>query len=233
VTGDTSDTSWRATAANEAALAQLILKTGEAVTAAAVALASSESPARPTAGAEAAGAGAGAKTRGGRKTRAASAAATATAAAGASGGGGRGEGSGAPSTSGGSGGSGGSSGSGGSGGSRDESEEAYCDALRPLMYDAAPLGSQHAYVANARDDLKVGAHIARVAREVAGLGSTLPLNRSSSALVRIDEERAVLWSIMLTGPEDTPYDGGCFIFDAFFPSGYPTVGLYKLNAVDS
>ena len=61
-----------------------------------------------------------------------------------------------------------------------------------------------------------------MAREVAGLGSTLPLNRSSSALVRIDEEKAVLWSIMLTGPEDTPYDGGCFIFDAFFPSGYPT-----------
>ena len=40
-----------------------------------------------------------------------------------------------------------------------------------------------------------------MAREVAGLAATLPLNRSSSAMVRIDEERAVLWSIMITGPE--------------------------------
>ena len=31
----------------------------------------------------------------------------------------------------------------------------------------------------------------------------------------------MLWSVLITGPEDTPYDGGAFVFDAFFPSGYP------------
>jgi baculoviral IAP repeat-containing protein 6 len=70
--------------------------------------------------------------------------------------------------------------------------------------------------------LKNGPHISRVARELAGLASTLPLSRSSSALVRVDERRAVQWTILITGPEDTPYDCGAFLFDAFFPSSYPT-----------
>ena len=28
---------------------------------------------------------------------------------------------------------------------------------------------------------------------------------------------------IITGPEGTPYEGGCFVFDLFFPSGYPNV----------
>jgi baculoviral IAP repeat-containing protein 6 len=40
--------------------------------------------------------------------------------------------------------------------------------------------------------------------------------------VRVDERRAVQWTILITGPEDTPYDCGAFLFDAFFPSSYPT-----------
>ena len=62
-------------------------------------------------------------------------------------------------------------------------------------------------------DLRNGPHISRVAKEIAGLaGGALPLNRSSSVFVRIDDAKSVVWSIMITGPEDTPYDGGCFIF---------------------
>ena len=102
------------------------------------------------------------------------------------------------------------------------SEEAsYRAALAAHVFDAAPLGSHHAFLSEAKVDLRVGAHVTRVAREVAGLGSTLPVSAASSAFVRVDEERAVLWSILITGPEDTPYDGGAFLFDAFFPSGYP------------
>lgn len=28
---------------------------------------------------------------------------------------------------------------------------------------------------------------------------------------------------IITGPEGTPYEGGCFVFDLFFPAGYPNV----------
>ena len=105
-----------------------------------------------------------------------------------------------------------------------EEEEAYQSALRPFTYDSAELiAAGHAYAGEARVDLRSGPHISRVAKEIAGLaGGALPLNRSSSAFVRVDDAKSVIWSIMITGPEDTPYDGGCFVFDAFFPSGYPT-----------
>jgi len=28
---------------------------------------------------------------------------------------------------------------------------------------------------------------------------------------------------MITGPVDTPYSRGCFVFDVYFPSNYPNV----------
>lgn len=28
---------------------------------------------------------------------------------------------------------------------------------------------------------------------------------------------------IITGPQDTPYEGGLFVFDVFFPAGYPNV----------
>jgi len=33
----------------------------------------------------------------------------------------------------------------------------------------------------------------------------------------------MLWRFLLTGPDDTPYAGGCFIFDIYFPPSYPAV----------
>lgn len=51
----------------------------------------------------------------------------------------------------------------------------------------------------------------------------LPLNRSSSVFVQVDESNCFMWRALITGPEDTPYSGGCFIFDIWFPGQYPCV----------
>ena len=29
--------------------------------------------------------------------------------------------------------------------------------------------------------------------------------------------------ILITGPSNTPYDSGCFVFDIYFPANYPKV----------
>ena len=63
--------------------------------------------------------------------------------------------------------------------------------------------------------------LVRLGREIAGLGSLLPLDPSSSIFVRIDEQKQTLWTAMIVGPEDTPYSGGCFVFDIYFPTNYP------------
>ncbi|CAL8462440.1 g1973 [Coccomyxa elongata] len=63
----------------------------------------------------------------------------------------------------------------------------------------------------------------RVGKEVAGLNMDLPLNPSSSVFVRIDEQNMTLWQALITGPANTPYENGCFVFDFYFPSTYPSV----------
>ncbi len=48
-----------------------------------------------------------------------------------------------------------------------------------------------------------------------------PANPNSSVLVAVDENNSVLWRALITGPDDTPYAGGVFIFDVYFPPRYP------------
>ena len=62
----------------------------------------------------------------------------------------------------------------------------------------------------------------RLSRELAGLRSLLPCTSSSSVFVRVDEQKLTLWQTMITGPDDTPYSGGCFLFDFYFPPSYPS-----------
>ena len=61
-----------------------------------------------------------------------------------------------------------------------------------------------------------------VPQEMSSLGSSLPCNLSSSVFVRVDEDRMDLMKALIIGPEDTPYSGGCFSFDIYFPPGYPS-----------
>ncbi|PNG99640.1 putative ubiquitin-conjugating enzyme protein 17, partial [Tetrabaena socialis] len=56
---------------------------------------------------------------------------------------------------------------------------------------------------------------------VASLASLLPLSACSSVFVRVDETAVQLWKAIVVGPEDTPYSGGCFLFDFYFPASYP------------
>jgi baculoviral IAP repeat-containing protein 6 len=105
----------------------------------------------------------------------------------------------------------------------DEAAEAraYCDALSPLTLDCCALSGEHAFRGDARADVPNAKQIRRVAKESAGLAALLPLTPSSSVFVRVDQACTSLWRALITGPEGTPYAGGCFIFDFFFPSGYP------------
>lgn len=63
----------------------------------------------------------------------------------------------------------------------------------------------------------------RVGRELASCESDLPVSASSSVFVVADEANSNLWKAMITGPENTPYCGGCFLFDIYFPPDYPRV----------
>nr|CAD7602043.1 unnamed protein product [Timema genevievae] len=63
--------------------------------------------------------------------------------------------------------------------------------------------------------------IMRIVQEMASLSTSLPLDSSSAIFVRTDDARFTLLRALIIGPEGTPYSGGCFQFDIFFPSFYP------------
>jgi len=67
--------------------------------------------------------------------------------------------------------------------------------------------------------------IFRVAQEISSLAApnSLPVTTSSSIFVRSDDEKSTLLKAVITGPEGTPYTGGVYEFDIYFPNKYPTV----------
>jgi len=49
----------------------------------------------------------------------------------------------------------------------------------------------------------------------------LPIEYDSSIFFRVDEDNPMIMRALITGPQDTPYDSGCFIFDIYTNSKYP------------
>lgn len=61
----------------------------------------------------------------------------------------------------------------------------------------------------------------RIAKELASMHNSLPSNASNSIFVCMDEQRCDLLKVLVSGPDDTPYQNGLFEFDVFFPGNYP------------
>jgi baculoviral IAP repeat-containing protein 6 (apollon) len=97
--------------------------------------------------------------------------------------------------------------------------------MRPLQYDEYDLlsSTQHHYYSRAVSDGIGGTtKLRRLIAELPSLSNNLPLHVSSSVFLRVDHERSDILAAMITGPLGTPYCGGCFQFDIFLPSSYPS-----------
>lgn len=63
----------------------------------------------------------------------------------------------------------------------------------------------------------------RLASELASFTqiNQLPIDYESSIFLRVDDDNPMIMRALITGPVDTPYDSGCFIFDIYTPAKYP------------
>lgn len=61
----------------------------------------------------------------------------------------------------------------------------------------------------------------RIIQELSVLSTSLPCHPSSSVFLRVDEERIDVMRVLITGPEGTPYESGCFVFDVYLSNNYP------------
>ena len=110
--------------------------------------------------------------------------------------------------------------------------DAYVEAMRDLLVDEADMeGSSGAYDGHAYAQGIGGEpnekQLRRIAQEIVSF-EELPLSPSSSVFVRVDESRIDVQKALITGPEGTPYAGGCFLFHMLlrdFPEKSPDIQL--------
>ena len=57
----------------------------------------------------------------------------------------------------------------------------------------------------------------RIAREI----QLVTKNTPPGMTIKIDEQNTDYWKAIIDGPPDTPYEGGKFTLDIFFPETYP------------
>jgi len=103
----------------------------------------------------------------------------------------------------------------------------YVKELAPLQFDSSSFVddngrmNHHYREENDKNEIRQSSKLMRIAQEVGTLATSLPLSFESAIFVRADDDNIQLLKAMITGPPNTPYGSGCFLFDIFFPYDYP------------
>jgi len=108
--------------------------------------------------------------------------------------------------------------------SMDASNEDYEAVMRQMVFDSCDTMKDfgpHKYSKNTSNMKRK--LMKRLAAEYADLPSSLPIHYDSCILFRFCEEQMSHAQMLIIPPYETPYGGGCFIFDVFFPDRYPSV----------
>jgi len=101
-----------------------------------------------------------------------------------------------------------------------DNKENYCNIMKKLQFGKYDLPNSHRFIKNKGIKTEQKALI-RILSEISSFKSGLPLNWESSIWVRVPKENLNLFSFMISGPKDTPYENGLFEFHAYLPSDYP------------
>ncbi len=96
----------------------------------------------------------------------------------------------------------------------------YVAALEPFRFDEVEKFAAHHFQSSG-DSSGGSAWVRHLATEYADLSKSLPITSDSSVFMRVHESKMGLAQMMIIPASDTPYAGGCFLFDVTFPSSYP------------
>lgn len=94
----------------------------------------------------------------------------------------------------------------------------YKETMANINFDVCEFKSFHYTVDRTQPNQSM---VKRLAREYASFTNSLPIFFESSIFVRINEKDNRMIKILITGPDQTPYDSGCLIFDVFTGNEYP------------
>lgn len=108
----------------------------------------------------------------------------------------------------------------------------YCNIMKQLQYQDCDINSSHNFYSNLSAKL-TSETIRRIVVENAGFKFSLPLSWDSTVWVRTSKKNLNLFTFLISGPKDTPYENGLFEFhvcyntnetnEAPFPNNPPKV----------
>lgn len=99
-------------------------------------------------------------------------------------------------------------------------KEKYCLAMKQLQFGSQELNNSHRFYKH-KSEKPEQKSVMRMLSEISSFKNNLPLNWESSIWVRVPKENFNLFTFMISGPKDTPYENGLFEFHAYLPSDYP------------
>lgn len=99
-------------------------------------------------------------------------------------------------------------------------KEQYCQIMKPLQFGSYEVPSSHRFIKNKETKPQRKA-LMRILSEISSFKTGLPLNWESTIWVRVPKDNINLFSFLISGPKDTPYENGLFEFHAYFPEEYP------------
>lgn len=98
----------------------------------------------------------------------------------------------------------------------------YKVSLKDKAFDSADIiNSKYHYKSDISSTPPGRKMVKRISSEYGFLMSSLPIEFQASIFLRADDNNIGVCRALITGPHDTPYDCGCYIFDILFPTSYP------------
>ena len=102
-------------------------------------------------------------------------------------------------------------------------DNTYIDIMTKYRFDTCNISNYRSVYANAFKSTKTSNNcMKRLSSEIPTLAYELPIHSDASIFLRVDENNPRAMRALITGPPDTPYDSGIFIFDIYLPPNYPT-----------
>ena len=99
-------------------------------------------------------------------------------------------------------------------------KESYCQIMKKLQFGNYDIPNLHRFY-KYKDQKPSQSAIMRILSEISSFKKDLPLNWESTIWTRVPKNNFHLFSFLISGPKDTPYENGLFEFHACLPADYP------------
>ena len=104
----------------------------------------------------------------------------------------------------------------------DPSKINYCKIMNQLQFNFCENITNHKFYSH-KDDKIESSSLKRIISEISSLKNSLPTNYDSTIWIRISKKHMNIFTFLISGPKDTPYENGLFLFNAYLPTNYPNI----------